>query len=50
MPSKTLKGNPGVIVGLLVFAGFITIFNEVEMSIALSTVSEMYDVPVATAQ
>lgn len=50
MPTKTLKGNPGIIVGLLVFAGFITIFNEVEMNIALSTVSEMYGVPVATAQ
>lgn len=49
-PAKRSKGNPAVIVGLLVFAGFITIFNEVEMNIALSTVSEMYDVPVATAQ
>ncbi|MDO4502525.1 MAG: MFS transporter [Coriobacteriia bacterium] len=47
---KKLRGNPTVIVALLVFGGFITIFNEVEMNIALPTVSQIYSVPVTTAQ
>ena len=47
---KTRTSSPAVIVGLLVFGGFITIFNEAEMNIALAIVSEIYGVPVATTQ
>lgn len=38
------------IVALLIAAGFLVIFNEVEMNIALPTISVLYNVPVSTAQ
>lgn len=44
------EGSSTVPVALLVLAGFLCIFNEAEMNIALPTISQIYGVPVTVTQ